>query len=112
MLERFSVTIPTVSLTDAIATTEEIKFGNYTGGFVLLKNAASPAGAAAVTSLTWWVAEKAGGTFHPAYDEDGTAIVQTVAKTRAFAIPAAIFGAVAAKIVVNAAGTVAITLKA
>ena len=108
MLERFSVTIPTVSLTDAIATTEEIKFGNYTGGFVLIPTVAG----ANITSLTWWVADKPAGTFYPASDEDGTAIVQTVAKTRAFAIPAAIFGAVAAKIVVNAAGTVAITLKA
>jgi hypothetical protein len=108
MLERFSVTIPTVDLTDSITTTEEIKFGIYTGGFVLIPTVAG----ADITSLTWWVAEKAGGTFLPASDEDGTAIVQTVAKTKAYAIPAAIFGAAAAKIVVNAAGTVAMCLKA
>jgi hypothetical protein len=108
MLERFSVAIPTVSLTDAIATTEEIKFSNYTGGFVCLPTVS----AASITSLTWWVADKPGGTFRAAYDEDGTAIVQTVSHSKAYAIPAAIFGAMAAKIVVNAAGTVAITLKA
>jgi hypothetical protein len=108
MLERFSVSIPSVALTAAIATTEEIKLGMYSGGFVYLPTTA----AASVTTLTWWVADKAGGTYQPAYDEDGTTIVQTVAHTRAHAIPSALFGAVAIKAVANAAGTVSLTLKA
>jgi hypothetical protein len=108
MLERFSVSIPSVALTAAIATTTEIRLGTYTGGFVYLNST----DAASVTTLTWWAADKAGGTYHPAYDEDGTTIVQTVAHTRAVAIPADMFGAVAAKIVVNVAGTVSMTLKA
>jgi hypothetical protein len=105
VLERFANTIPNVALTNSATTTEEIRLGNYSGGFVFI-----PAGSS-VTTLTWWVAEKAGGTYFAAYDEDNAAITQTVAASRATAIPAALFGAIAIKAVSNAAGTMAVSLK-
>lgn len=106
MLERFASTIPSVTLTTSSTTTEEIRLGNYSGGFVFI-----PAGSS-VTTLTWWVAEKASGTYFAAYDEDNAAITQTVAASQANAIPSALFGAMAIKAVSNAAGTMAVSLKA
>lgn len=94
-----------VALNTAIGTTEEIPFSEASGGIVRL-----PAGSA-ITTLTWWASEAIGGTFAPAYDEDGVAVVQTVAHTRACAIPSALFGAASIKAVVNAAGTVYVHLK-
>ena len=106
-MERQTVTILAVTLNTATSTTEEIRLGSYSGGFVYLPTTE----AASVTSLTWYVAEKPGGTYHPAYDEDGVAVTQTVAHTRAYAIPSSLFGAAAIKAVSNAAGTVSVSLK-
>lgn len=108
MIERHSVTIPSVTVDTTAAASEEIRIGCYSGGYVIIPTTLG----ASVTSLTWYVAEKAGGTYVAAYDEDGTAITQTVSHTKAYAIPSALFGAVAVKIVTNAAGTLAVTLKA
>ena len=105
MLDRLSTTIVSVALNTAVATTAEIKYGSYAHGFVLI-----PAGSS-ITSLAWHVAEKPGGTYLPAYDEDGVVVTKTVVHTRAYAIPSALSGAPAIKAVVNAAGTVSVTLK-
>jgi len=95
-----------VALNTAIGTTEEIPYGSYAHGMVLI-----PATASAITLLTWWVADKPGGSYLAAYDQDGVQVKQTVSHTKAYAIPDALSGARAIKAVVNAAGTVSVTLK-
>lgn len=107
MLDRFSSTIPDVSVTDSIATCDEIPFGSYGGGHVVIPTTAG----ASVTSLTWYVSDKSGGTFLPLYDEDGVAVAQTVSHTKTYAIPSAVFGARFVKILANAAGTLILTVK-
>jgi hypothetical protein len=108
MLERFSTTIVTVTSGVTAAASDEILFGSYAGGIVFL-----PAGVG-VTTITWYVAEKPGGTYLLAYDEDGTAVTQTVSHTKAYAIPAALYGARAIKAVASAgtASTIIVSLKA
>lgn len=106
-LDRLPNTLPDVSVTDAIATCDVIPFGSYSGGFVIIPTTAG----ASVTSLTWYVSDKETGTFVAAYDEDGVAVTQTVAHSKAYAIPSAIFGARFVKILANAAGTLILTVK-
>jgi hypothetical protein len=106
MLDRLSSTIVSVALNTAIGTTEEIPYGSYAHGMVLI-----PATASAITLLTWWVADKPGGSYLAAYDDVGVAVTQTVSHTKAYPIPVALSGARAIKAVVNAAGTVTVTLK-
>lgn len=108
MLDRLSVLQVDVAVTTSVATCTEIPFGSYGGGIVFIPTTAG----ASVTSLTWYVAEKMGGTYLAAYDEDGVAVTQTVAHTKAYAIPSALFGARALKAVANAAGTIIISVKA
>lgn len=107
MLDRFPNTLVDVDVTDSIATCDEIPFGSYSGGFCIIPTTAG----ASVTSLTWYVSDKSGGTFVAAYDEDGVAIAQTVAHSKAYAIPSALFGARFVKILANAAGTLILTVK-
>lgn len=101
---------PEVSSTGSIAlktddTTKEIIFPAR-GGTIFIP-AASP-----ITSLTYWAAEKAGGTYLPLYEADGsTAVTQTVEAGRAYDMPAAVFGCLAIKIRVNSNGSVFITMK-
>jgi hypothetical protein len=94
-----------VAMTDSAATTGVIQYSEASGGVLRL-----PAGSS-ITSLTWYATEAIGGTFAPAYDQDGVAVTQTVVHTRIYEIPSALFGAAAIKAVVNAAGTVYVNLK-
>ena len=93
------------TLNTAVATTPEIDIAKYLTGEIYI-----PTGSA-ITSLTYHVAPVAGGTYLPAYDAAGSAVTQTVAAARAYAMPAAVFGAPVIKIVTNAAGAVTLTLK-
>ena len=106
MFQRFSTQVPTVTLNTATSTTEELRLGSYAGGFLFI-----PADST-ITSLTWYVAEKPGGTYLAANDEDSHPITQTVTAGQAYAIPAALFGAIVAKAVSDAEDDVDICLKA
>jgi hypothetical protein len=105
MLQRFSTTIPDLTVAAAVDDSEEMNFGSYSSGFIFV-----PAGAT-TTTITWYVAEKPGGTYMAAYDEDHVAITTTVAASQAVAIPSSLFGARAVKAVGNVATTVAVSLK-
>ena len=108
MMDRLSNTIIEITAGVTAAASTEIMFASYAGGMVFL-----PAGVG-VTTITWYVAEKPGGTMLVAYDEDGVAITQTVSHTKAYAIPSALFGARAVKAVASAgtASTIIVSLKA
>lgn len=95
----------TVSVTASAGTTGEIPFEECAGGMIFV-----PTGSA-LTSLTFHAAEKSGGTFLPAYDADGNALVRTVAADRAYPIPTALYGAGAIKIVGNDSGSIVILKK-
>ena len=107
MLDRLSNTITSITAGVTAAASTEIMFGSYAGGIVFL-----PAGVG-VTTITWYVAEKPGGTYLAAYDEDGTAVTQTVSHTKAYAIPSSLYGARALKAVASAgtASTLMLSLK-
>ena len=105
MLDRLSNTLVSVSVDTTVAACEEILFGPYAGAIVFVPTGSS------ITTLTWYVAEKAGGTYLAAYDEDGVAVTQTVAAAKAYALPAALYAARALKAVGDAAGTIAISVK-
>ena len=96
------VSNPTLAADD---TTPEIALEHFVSGEIIL-----PTGST-ITTLTYYVAEKMGGTYWPAYDASGSAVTQTVAAERAYPLPTAIFGAAAVQIQGNAAGAVFITLK-
>lgn len=95
----------TVSVTASAGTTGEIPFEECAGGMIFV-----PTGSA-LTSLTFHAGEKSGGTFLPAYDADGNALVRTVAAGMAYPIPSALYGAGAIKIVGNDVGTVIVVKK-
>ena len=107
-MDRFCNTITAYTSGVTAAASDEIPFGPYAGGMVHI-----PA-AEGVTTITWYSAEKMGGTYLAAYDEDGVAVTQTVSHTKAYAIPAALYGSRALKAVASAgtASTLLITLKA
>lgn len=94
-----------IALDTAIGTTEEIPFELASGGTIHIP-AASP-----ITSLTFWAAPKRGGTFLALYDKLAAAVVLTVSASKCYELPAAVFGCTSLKIVVNAAGTVDLSVK-
>ena len=115
---RFNVNRQTLSLTTALGTTPELRYGEYANGMIFIP-AASP-----ITTLTYSVTPQAAGTagsaatggvagtYLPAYDSAGiNPVVQSVAAGRAYPLPVAIAGAAAFKIVVDVAGTVDLCLK-
>lgn len=104
-LHRFSTTLLAVTVDTTAAACKEILYGEYTSGMVVVGTG--------ITSLTWWIAPVAGGTYGAAYDYDEVAITQTgLTAGRAYPIPLALIGSVAIKAVANAAGTIDISLKA
>lgn len=105
MLDRLSNTVISVTVDTTAAACEEIIFGSYAGAILFIPTGSS------VTSLTWYVAEKPGGTYLAANDEDGVAVTQTVAAAKAYALPSALYGARALKAVSDAAGSFAISMK-
>lgn len=106
-LHRFSTHILSVSVDNSsITDSQEILYGEYTCGEVQI-----PAGSS-ITSLAWWVAPKAGGTYLPARDYNGVLVTQTVAHSNAYPIPLALIGNVVLKALANAAGTIDVSLKA
>lgn len=92
------------SLNTAVSTTPEIQFGEAEYGTVYV-----PAGSS-INSLAFYGAPEPSGTFLPLYVTT-TAQTLTVAAGRAYAFPDACKGCRSLKIVVNAAGTVDISVK-
>jgi len=105
MLDRLSNTIPAVAVGAAVADSQEIIYSGYAHGMFFI-----PAGSG-LTTLTWYAAEKPGGTYLAAYDKDGNAVTQTVVHTRAYPIPEALSGCRAIKVTGNEAGTIAVSPK-
>lgn len=104
-LHRFTTYLQGVTVTDAIATCEEILYSEYTSGEVFVPTGSS------ITSLTFWAAPTPGGTYLPAQDYDGAAVVLTVAQTKSYPIPLCLIGCRALKVVGNVAGTIDVSLK-
>ena len=76
------------------------------GGTIFIPSGSS------ITTLTYYAAEKLGGTFLPLYESDGsTAVTQTVEAGKAYDMPAAIFGCLVIKIRVNSNGSAFVTMK-
>ena len=96
-----------MDITTALATTPEIPYQGVGGGRVYIPAASS------ITTLTWYDARDAGGSYLESYDSSATAaaISQTVAAGRSYPIPVDLFGARMLKVVGNAAGTVGFSLK-
>jgi hypothetical protein len=87
-----------------IAAGTEIDYRGFAQGQVIV--------GAGIGTLTWYAAVEEDGTFAPAYDADGAAIVQTVTAGRAYPIPADLAGALILKVVADVAGTIDVSLKA
>jgi len=102
---RYSTSIDTVAVSDAVATSEAINYGDYEMGMVYIPSGSS------LTTLTWHASTGINGEYLAADDAAGAAVVQTVAAGQAHPIPAALSGARFLKITGNAQGVVGITLK-
>ena len=100
----FSLSLNSVAVGTSVANSDEISYGEFSCGEVHI-----PAGSS-ITTLTWHVAQEAGGTYLPAQDATG-AVAQTVAHTKSFPIPEALKGARFLKAVGNAAGEIGVCLK-
>ena len=97
MLQRYSTSIPSVTVDDSsIDDSEEILFGGYSMGIFVVPTGSS------ITEITWYVAEKPGGTYLALTDELGNAVVQTVSGGNAYQLPTALCGANAIKAYVSA----------
>lgn len=103
-ITRFSES-QTVGVNTAIGTTEEMDYRGWAAGEVCMPAATD------LTTLTWWAAEKPGGTYGAAYDSAGSAVTTTVQAARSYPIPVALLGAGAIKAVGNAAGTIYVSFK-
>lgn len=98
--------IPVTLLLDtAEGTTAKFDMENAAGGTIYI-----PTGSP-ITTLTFWAAPLYGGTFLALYDSLGAAVTMTVSAAKAYDLPAALYGVGAVKIVVNAQGTVIVSLK-
>ena len=92
------------TLDSTLGDTPEIPIGEYASGQINIPAASS------ITSLTYYASPTSGGTYLAAQDGSG-ALVQTVAASKSYQMPAAIFGAGNIKILTNADGAVTMTLK-
>lgn len=95
----------TYAVTNSASTTAEMVIEDFSQGEVFV-----PTGSGLIT-LTWHVAEKAGGTYLPAQDTSGSAVATTVSATKAYPVPAVLFGAAAIKAVGNTSGNIIVGFK-
>lgn len=100
----FSLDMSSVAVGTAVANSDEISYGEFSAGEVFVPTGSS------ITTLTWHVAQTAGGTYLAAYNASG-AIAQTVAAGRAYPIPSDLAGARFLKGTGNAAGSIGLSLK-
>lgn len=92
-----------ISTTDSLTTTDEVLLDGAEQGTLYV-----PAGST-ITSVSFYVAPAPGGTFVALYSAT-TAVELTTTVSRAYAIPAAVFGARAMKMVCNTSGTLPVSL--
>lgn len=94
-----------VNVTNDASTTDLIDIRGFASGMFEVDDAD-------MTALTWYSLSGAdGATRVAASDSGGTAITQTVADNKSYAMPAALFGASYILVVGNAAGTLRMDLK-
>ena len=106
MMSRSAVRMASVAVGATSAASKEVSLEQFAGGVVYIPAAET------VVTLTYYTAPVAGGTYLQLYDEDGIAVTQTVSHTKAYAIPAAVWGCGFVKLVGNAAKDVDLYLKA
>lgn len=104
-----STTGISVAVTASSTTTGEVDFSEFAGGTVYVPSGSS------ITTLTFYVAPKIGGTYLAAYDDSSmsspAAVSLTVSAGNAYPIPSSIFGCGAMRMVGNTTGTVYLTFK-
>lgn len=103
-LTRNNLVLAGVHVDSVAADAQAVGFTEWAGGMVFV-----PAGSS-ITSIAWYAAESPSGTFTPVYDA-GAALTTAVAGGQCAAIPTALFGAGAFKMVGDADGTVSVLLK-
>lgn len=103
-MKRILVRIP-LALTDSLATTPAIPFGDCAGGTIQI-----PAAFGSPGTLTFYTCDTESGTYLAAYNTSG-AITISATTARSYPIPVDLFGAAWIKIVAGAAGSVVINLK-
>lgn len=106
-MTRFTTRVMSLDVATSAGSCDVLPFGGYASGRIYV-----PAGSS-LTTLTFYDAPYAEGTFVASYDDAGTpaAITLTVSAGKSYPIPAKLYGAGAIKIVGNAAGTVDVSLK-
>lgn len=103
-IKRFTAPV-VVAVTNDAATSGLIDFRNASGGTFEVDDAD-------LTTITWYTLSGAdGATRVAANTEGGSAITQTVADNKSYAIPAALFGAAYLIPVGNNAGTIRVDIK-
>lgn len=95
-------TVNTVAITTSQSTTEEYRVPGR-GGLVIVPSGSS------ITSLTYYTAEKVGGTRVPLNTSAGVAVTQTVAAANAYDMPPEVYGCRVLYLKGNAAGSVFVT---
>lgn len=93
----------TLSITGTIGTCEELPFGSYAGGSIVVGTG--------LTSLAFYGCNTPGGTYVPIYDSSNAAVTRTVAADRGYAFPDECFGFRFIKMLGNTTGTVTVNLK-
>ncbi len=102
---RVPSTVKSVAVDTVVADSEEVSVGDCTGVAIFV-----PAGSS-ITSVAFYGAVEAGGTYLPLYDTTNTAVTLTVAAGRAYQAPFSVFPLRYMKLVGNADGNVDLTLK-
>jgi len=95
-------TTDTIAVTTSESTTPEYRCTGR-GGLVIVPSGSS------ITSLTYYTAEKPGGTRVPLNTSAGVATVQTVAAGKAYDMPAEVYGCRVLYFKGNAAGSIFVT---
>ena len=106
-MTRFTTRVMSLTVATSAGNSAVLPFGGYASGRIYV-----PAGSS-ITTLTFYDAPYAEGTFIASYDDAGTpaAITLSVGAGKSYPIPAKLFGAGAIKMVGDAAGTVDVSLK-
>lgn len=99
------VMVTDISVDSVLADAEVINMTDADGGRFSVPSGSS------LTTITWHTSSAADGTFVPAYDENGSAVTQTVAASRSYPLPVTLNAAAFLKAVGNADGTITLTRK-
>jgi hypothetical protein len=86
-----------------IATSEAVDLRSYAGGNVTVS--------AGITTLTFYGCQEESGTYLPILDQDGVAVILTVASTNISELPSSLYSFYFIKALGDAAGTAIFALK-